>query len=96
MIVGGDFFDLRRLFGFGLGVAREVGGGDLEAVEEDAAALVLDVSAGDAAEDFVEGELDGGAVVDTRHREAVRVAGGSGLAAGAAVVVAEALAAEGG
>ena len=96
VIVGGDFFDLRRLFGFELWVAREVGGGDLEAIEEDAAALVLDVSAGDAAEDFVEGELDGGSVVDARHGEAVGVSGDSGLAAGAAVVVAEALAAEGG
>ena len=94
VVVGGDFFDLRLLFGVELGVAGEVGGGDLEAVEEDAAALVIDISAGEAAEDFVEGELDGGAVVDARHGEGAGAAGDGGLAAGTAMVVAEALAAE--
>jgi hypothetical protein len=98
LVVVGNFFDLGQLFGFGLGVA-EVGGGDLQAVEDDAASLVLDVSTGEAGQDFEEGELDGGAVVDARHGEDVGMAGdagGSSFAAGAAVVVAEALAAEGG
>jgi hypothetical protein len=46
---------LRGLFG-------EVGAGDLEAVEHEAGALVVDVVGGEAAEDFSDGELDGGAV----------------------------------
>ena len=91
-----NFFDLGRLFDFGLAGARKVGGGDLEAVEEDAAALVLDISAGEAGEDFEEGELDGGAVVDARHAEGAAAVGAGGFAAGAVVVVAEFLAAEGG
>jgi hypothetical protein len=94
--VVGDFVDLGLLFGGLGGVAREIGGGDLEAVEEDAAAFVVDVSAGEAAEDFEEGELDGGAVVDARHGEGAGAAGDGGLAAGTAVVVAEMLAAQGG
>jgi hypothetical protein len=94
--VVGDFVDLGLLFGGLGGVAGEVGGGDLKAVEQDAAAFVVDVSAGEAAEDFEEGELDGGAVVDARHGEGAGAAGDGGLAAGTAVVVAEALAAKGG
>jgi hypothetical protein len=96
VVVGGNFFDLWLLFGVGWRVAREVGRGDREAAEEDGAALVFDVSAGESAEDFVEGELDGGAVVDAGHGKGAGAAGDSGLAADAAVVVAEALAAEGG
>ena len=96
MVVVGDFFDQGLDCSGGLGVAWKVGGGDLESVEENAAAFVLDVSAGEAAEDFVEGELDGGAVVDAGHGEGAGAAGDSALDAGAAVVVAEALSAEGG
>lgn len=95
-VVVGDFFDLGRLFDFGLAVAREVGGGDLEAVEEDAASLELDVTAGEAGEDFEERELDGGAVVDAGHAEGAAAIGAGGFAAGAVVVVAEFLSAEGG
>ena len=93
--VVGDFFDLGLGFDFGLVVAWEVGGGDLEAVEDDAAAFVFNVAAGEAGEDFVEGELDGGAVVDARHGEDAGVAGRGSHAAGTAVVETEALAAEG-
>ena len=64
--VGGDFFDgLGGIFSFvagGFGLAGEVGAGDLEAVEEEAGAAGVDLVAGDAAEDFADGELDGGAV----------------------------------
>ena len=41
---------------------REVDGGDLEAVEQEAGAAGVDLVAGDAAEDLADGELDGGAV----------------------------------
>ena len=75
----------------------EVGAGDLKAVEEDAGALVVDVSGGDAAEDVVEGDLDGVAVVDGLHFEDAEAAGEWGVGqAGAVVVVAEVVAAEGG
>jgi len=96
VVVGGDFFDLRRLFGEVLFLTAEIGRGDLEAVEQDAAAFVVDVSASDAAEDVEESELDGGAVVDARHGEGATAGGAGGLAAGADVVVAEVLPAEGG
>ena len=49
---------------------REVRGGDLEAVEEEAGALEVEVVGGDAAEDFVDGELDGGAVLGGGQAEA--------------------------
>ena len=74
----------------------EVGGGDLEAVEEHAGTFEVDVGEGEAAEDVVEGDLDGGAVVDAGHEEAAVVAGEARLAAGGVVVVAEVLSAEGG
>jgi hypothetical protein len=79
-----------------LGVAAEVGGGYLQAVEEDGASFVVDVSAGEAAEDVVEGNLDGGAVVDAGEGEGAGASGAGAFAAGAGVVVAEVLAAEGG
>ena len=41
---------------------REVDGGDLEAVEQEAGAAGVDLVGGDAAEDLADGELDGGAV----------------------------------
>ena len=71
----------------------EVGAGDLQAVEEEASAAGIDLVAGDAAEDFADGELDGGAVFG--HGEVEE--GGAGLAlarvldraAGGVVVVAE-------
>jgi hypothetical protein len=94
-VVFGDFFD-----GLGCGwiflLAGEVGGGDLEAVEEDAGALVVEVAGGDAAEDVEDGDLDGGAVLDGLHFEDADAAGEGGVAAGAVVVVAEVLGAEGG
>ncbi len=53
-------------------VAFEAGvvvGGDLQAVEEFAGAFVVDLVGGEAAEDIVEGEVDGGAVLDGGHFE---------------------------
>jgi hypothetical protein len=96
VVVGGDFFDLRRLFGEVLFLTAEIGRGDLEAVEQDAATFEVDVSASDAAEDVEESELNGGAVVDARHGEGASAGGAGGFAAGADVVVAEILPAEGG
>ncbi len=98
--VGGDLFD-RLWDGFvgvlalagGFGVAGEVGAGDLEAVEEEAGAAGVDLVAGDAAEDFADGELDGGAVFG--HGEVEEGGAGRALAwvldraAGGVVVVAE-------
>ena len=93
VVVGGDVFD--GLGGGLMAVAAEVGAGDLQAVEEDAGALVVDVAGGEAAEDVVEGDLDGGAVVDGLHFEDAHAAGERGvLEAGAVVVVAEVLGAE--
>ena len=51
------------------GVGREVEGGDLQAVEEEAGAAGIDLVAGDALEDFADGELDGGAVFGEREVE---------------------------
>ncbi len=100
-----DVFD--EGFGGDRGVDRgwfwvfgEVGGGDLESVEEEAGAFGVDVVPGDAGEDVVEGELDAGAVVDGRHQEdgcfAGTAFGGGRLLAGAVVIEAEVLPAEGG
>jgi hypothetical protein len=103
--VEGDLFDHGLGVGIGVGgvAAGQVGGGDLEAVEQEAGAFGVEVAAGEAAEDVVEGELDAGAVVDVGHGEAeggergVGSAGGGGEGApGDLVVVAEVLAAEGG
>ncbi|HEY1993874.1 MAG TPA: hypothetical protein VGG81_05680 [Edaphobacter sp.] len=47
----------------------EVEAGDLEAVEEEAGAARVDVVGGDAAEDFSDGMLDGGAVFGQRKVE---------------------------
>jgi hypothetical protein len=88
-------------FGVGGGVAEgllvlgEVGGGDLEAVEEHAGGFEIDVAKGDAGEDVVDGDLDGGTVVDAGHEEAAVSRGEAGLAAGGVMVVAEFMAAEG-
>jgi hypothetical protein len=77
----------------------EVGGGDLESVEEDSGAFVVQLAAGDAGEDVAQGDLDGGGVVDGRDGEDGELAatvGGGAKAAGALVVIAEVLAAESG
>ncbi len=84
-------------YGFG-----EVAGGDLEGVEQEAGAFGVELVGGEAAHDFAEIELDGGAVVGLEEGEG-GVVGLSGLgdrfrdcAAGGVVVVAEVLVAEGG
>jgi hypothetical protein len=102
--VMGDLFDDLFFFrGRGLGlVLLEVAGGDVEAVEHNAGAAVVEVVGGEAGEDLAEGVLDGGVVLGRRELEY----GGAG-AAGAesdgvdgqtdgVVVVAELLALEGG
>jgi len=96
LVVGGDVFD-----GLGGGLelveAGEVGAGDLQSVEEDGGAFVVEVSGGESAEDVVEGDLDGGTVVDGLHAEDAGAAGEWGvLEAGAVMVVAEVLGAQGG
>ena len=64
--IGSDLLDdlFGRLGGPTLGRLGfgEVEAGDLEAVEEQAGAARVDVVGGDAAEDFADGGLDGGAV----------------------------------
>jgi hypothetical protein len=77
----------------------EVGGGDLEAVEEEAGAFGVELVAGDASEDVAEGDLDGGGVIDGGDGEGETIAaacGGGAEVARAAVVVAEVLSAQGG
>jgi len=94
-VVLGDVFDdggwVREFF-----LPCEVGACDLESVEGDGGSLAVDVSGGKSAEDVVEGELDGGAVVDGLHFEDAGASGERAVAAGAVVVVAEVLPAEGG
>jgi hypothetical protein len=97
-----DFFD----GGFGLGafaggqLRREIDAGDLEAVEEEAGAARVDLVLGDAAEDFADVVLDGGAVFGEEQIElGVVAAVGDGFAharaAGGVVVVAEVRVAKG-
>jgi hypothetical protein len=85
--------------GFEGGLFREVGGGDLEGVEDEAGAAGIDGVGGDAGDDVVEGDLDGGAVLDEGDGDGFEagVAGGRLVAAAVAgvVVEAEGLAAEG-
>ncbi len=94
--VGDDVFDERLRVGCGRPerflVLAEVGGGDLESVEEHACGFQLDFAEGDAGEDVVDGDLDGRAVVDAGHEEVASASAGS--AAGGVVVVAELLLAE--
>ena len=80
----------------------QVGGGDLEAVEEEAGAAWIELVGGDAAKDVDDGELEADAVVAVRELE---VEGGLATAArarvwggfaGGVVVEAEIFAAEGG
>ena len=104
--VDGEFFD-GQFGGSGAGltarliaVLGEVGGSDLEAVEEEAGAARVHVVEGDAAEDLADGELDGGAVFGVREIEggaagAALFGAGDGLAGGV-VEVAEGFAAEAG
>jgi len=71
----------------------QIQAGDLKAVEEDAAAARVDFVGGDAAEDFADGVLDGGAVFRDGEGEAGATAFARGGfldgAAGVVVVVAE-------
>jgi hypothetical protein len=100
---GGFVFEVRgvgfEVGGVGAGLPGEGGCGDAEAVEEEAGALDLDGLGGDAGEDVVDGEADGGAVLEQGDGEDgflgedVEV---FGRAAGGLVVEAEGLAAEGG
>ena len=62
MWVCGDLFHWCGV-AFGLDIAGQVEAGDLEAVEEETSAPGVDFVAGDAAEDFADGALDGGAVL---------------------------------
>ncbi len=65
-----DFFDLRGAFGVGLLFgAGQVAAGDLQAVEEEAGALGVEVVGGEAAQDFGDGKLDGGAVFELADGE---------------------------
>ncbi|MCU1226239.1 MAG: hypothetical protein JWQ42_4332, partial [Edaphobacter sp.] len=89
-----------RFAGGGGSGSGQVRAGDLEAVEEEAGAFGVDLVGGDAAQDFADGELDGGAVVGQREVE-VSLAGAALVrvfdgAAGGVVVVAELLVAEAG
>ncbi len=93
--VGDDVFD--ELAGVGqVGglLAGEVERGDLESVEEQAGAAVVDLAGGDAAEDLGDGKLDGGAVLGGGELEVGVGVGDRGGLAGGVVVVAEVLAAE--
>jgi len=96
LVVGGEVFD-----GVGGGLlfvaGGEVGAGDLKAVQEDGGSFGVEVSGGEAGEDVVEGDLDGGSVVNGLHAEHAEAAGERGAREpGAVVVVAEVLGAEGG
>jgi hypothetical protein len=90
-------FGLGLIFGVGLG---EEAGGDLDAEEEMAGALGVDVVGGYALEDFTQGELDGGAVFELGEGEGGAAAAARGEvlhgAARGVVVVAEGLVAEAG
>ena len=89
--LGDDLGGLFARVGFG-----QVEAGDLEAVEEQAGAARVDVIGGDAAQNFADGLLDGGAVLGVGEGEAglAAVASGGVLdgAARRVVVVAEELA----
>jgi hypothetical protein len=82
------------------GGAGQVDAGDLEAVEEEAGALGVDLVGGDAAEDFADGALDGGAVLGVGQVEggaaATALAWVGDRAAGGVVVVTELFVAEAG
>jgi hypothetical protein len=102
--VGGDLFYGFEFFGFAASLRGlwfgKIEAGDLEAVEEEAGAAGVDVVGGDAAEDFDDGGLEGGAVVGIAHGEVEgRLAASPGSwilcgFAGGVVVVAEFFAAK--
>jgi hypothetical protein len=92
--VGGEVFDGLEVGG------GQVEAGELEAVEDEAGALVVDGAGGDALEDLGDGGEDAAAVVEREQLEGggARAAGAEVVdgAAGGVVVVAELFAAEGG
>jgi len=68
--VDDDLFDLGGAFGFGVFFgAGEVAAGDLQAVEEQPGAFGVEVVGGQAAQDFGDGKLDGGAVFEVPEGE---------------------------
>jgi hypothetical protein len=84
--------------GGGAGLAGEVDGGGTQGVEEETAALRVELVEGDAAGDFSDGELEGGAVFKAGQVECGvgrDEAGGSGGRTVGVVEVAEVLSAEG-
>ncbi len=97
--VGGDLFDGEGV-AVAVGFAGQVDAGDLEAVEEQAGALGVDLVAGDAEDDLADGALDGSAVFGQGEVElglaATALGGVVDGAAGGVVVVAELLVAEAG
>jgi hypothetical protein len=84
----------------GARIAREVGAGDEQAVEEMAGALGVELVGGNAVEDLGEGELDAGAVVDGGQLElglgGMDSAMARGGAAGGMVLIAEGFSAQSG
>jgi hypothetical protein len=86
--------------GGGARIAREVGAGDEQAVEEMAGALGVELVGGNAVEDLGEGELDAGAVVDGGQLElglgGMDSAMARGGAAGGMVLIAEGFSAQSG
>jgi len=84
----------------GAGFSGEEVGGDLEAVEDEAGALLVELVGADAVEDLAEGVLDGGAVFKRGEEEfgvdGMASAEFGGGVAGGLVVVAEVFVAEGG
>jgi len=98
--VDDDLFDRIGVSCGFFGDGGQVEAGDLEAVEEEAGALGVDLVAGDAEQDLADGALDGGAVLGQGDVEvglaATAVAGVLDRAAGGVVVVAELLVAQAG
>jgi hypothetical protein len=106
VLFGGGVFALvtiagaRAGFGGGFGWGREVEAGDLEAVEEESGAAGIDLVGGDAAKDFADGGLDGGAILGERQVEGglpgAALFGFGDWSSGGVVVVAELFAAKAG
>jgi hypothetical protein len=63
-LVRTEFADIARV-----GSGAHVAGGDLEGLEEDAGAAGVEGVGGDAGEDFAEGNVEVGRLVDGRHGE---------------------------
>jgi hypothetical protein len=82
------------LIGGAAWVGREVGGGDLEGVEEESCALEVDAVAGEACGDVGEGFLEGGAMVEVLDEEGFVLDDGGDVLA--AVVVAHVVVVHGG